>query len=163
LGSRPAEKKLRGVKRALCCLFVFLLLAAGCGQSGGNSGERIIEIRENMFIGQISDIYMNLQDYSGKTIKCQGIFGQATDPSSGGPLYSVFRQTPGCCGNDGIAGLEVIWAKEGKYPDKDAWVEAVGVLEVFTLKDGEGLIRYPRLRLTSLNVLPEEGARFVTK
>lgn len=151
------------MKKTLCLLACFVLFCSGCGKGGEAAGDAVIEIREHMFIGQISDIYMNLRDYSGKKIKYQGIFGQAVDKETGGPLYSVFRQTPGCCGNDGIAGLEVVWDKDGKYPDKDAWVEAAGILEVLTLKEDGGLIRYPRLRLTSLQVLEKEGARFVTK
>jgi uncharacterized membrane protein YcgQ (UPF0703/DUF1980 family) len=151
------------MKKVLCLLFCCLALCAGCRSSGGASGDEAIEIKEHMFIGQISDIYVNLKEYSGKKIKYQGIFGQAADKETGEPLYSVFRQTPGCCGNDGIAGLEVAWGKEGRYPDKDAWVEVTGILEVLTLKEEGEFIRYPRLRLIALNVLEKEGARFVTK
>jgi uncharacterized membrane protein YcgQ (UPF0703/DUF1980 family) len=151
------------MKKALCLLVCCLALCAGCQKSGDATADTAFEIREHMFIGQMNDIYVNLKDYAGRKIKYQGIFGQAVDKDTGGSLYSVYRQTPGCCGNDGIAGLEVVWDKEGKYPVKDAWVEATGILEVLTLKEDGGFIRYPRLRLISLNVLKKEGARFVTK
>ncbi|MDR3348266.1 MAG: hypothetical protein LBO03_01445 [Acidaminococcales bacterium] len=151
------------MKKALCLLAFCLALCAGCQKSGDADANATIEIKDHMFIGQINDIYVNLKDYAGKKIKLQGIFGQAADKDTGRPLYSVYRQTPGCCGNDGIAGLEVVWDKEGKYPAKDAWVEATGILEVLTLKEEGGLIRYPRLRLVSLRLPEKEGARFVTK
>jgi uncharacterized membrane protein YcgQ (UPF0703/DUF1980 family) len=35
---------------------------------------KIVEIQEKMFIAQTNDIYLNPEDYIGKTIKLEGLF-----------------------------------------------------------------------------------------
>lgn len=117
----------------------------------------MVEIREKMFIAQTNDIYYNSEDYLGKTIKYEGIFDTYYFPDMDLTFNSVIRYGPGCCGNDGNAGFEVIW--DGEYPNQDDWVEAVGILEEY---DYEGFT-YLRVRLTSLNVLNTRGAEFVAQ
>ncbi|MDR0451936.1 MAG: hypothetical protein LBH15_02720, partial [Treponema sp.] len=71
----------------------------------------------------------------------------------------VLRYGPGCCGFDGNAGFEVAWDEAGPYPAEDDWVEAVGVLTSYE-EDG---YPYLYLALSSLQVLNERGAEFVTQ
>jgi uncharacterized membrane protein YcgQ (UPF0703/DUF1980 family) len=103
-------------------------------------------IKDKMFIAQINEIYLNSEDYIGRTIKYEGIF-----LNENGVNY-VIRYGPGCCGDDGNAGFEVVWS--GPYPDKNAWVEAAGIIEEYG-KDGR---QYLRLNLSSLKVLETRGA-----
>ena len=117
----------------------------------------VVEIKEKLFIAQTNDIYFNSSDYLGKTIKYEGIFDIYEDPESGQKFYSVIRYGPGCCGVDGDAGFEVLWNKE--YPNNNDWVEAVGVLETYTV----GQATYLRLALTELSVLPTRGAEYVSQ
>lgn len=119
------------------------------------SGEDIIEIKEKMFIAQTNDVYLNVKDYLGKTIKYEGIFEIYHDDESNTKYYSVIRYGPGCCGYDANAGFEVIW--DGNYPNQNDWVEATGVLETYKEDDSE----YLRLRLSSLTVLTTRGAENV--
>ena len=120
------------------------------------SGKPVIEIREKMFIAQCNDIYLNLDQYMDSVIKYQGLFG---DIPGGGdePYHLVYRNSPGCCGNDGIVGFEVIW--DQPYPAQNTWVEAVGTLERYE----EWEETYVRLRLASLTEPSERGAEFVTQ
>ncbi|MDR2485633.1 MAG: hypothetical protein LBD55_09585 [Treponema sp.] len=124
-----------------------------------NSG--FLEIKEKMFIAQTNDIYLNPEDYIGKTLKLEGIFQtQQNYTVNGNPYYFVIRYGPGCCGNDGNAGFEVMWDNsEETYPNTDDWVEAVGVLKYYEEDD------YPYLciSLSSLTVLDERGAEFVVQ
>lgn len=121
--------------------------------SAGAAG--VIEIKENLFIAQTNDIYINTEDYLGKTIKYEGIFDFYYGEESDSTYYYVIRYGPGCCGDDGTVGFEVIW--DGEYPEQNDWVEAVGVLETYD----ENGFQYLRLRLTSLTVLDERGAEYV--
>ena len=117
----------------------------------------VIEINERIFIAQTNDVYYNPEDYLGKTIKYEGIFDVYTAPETGEKYYAVIRYGPGCCGNDGNVGFEVIWNND--YPNQDDWVEAVGILEDYE----EGGFLYLRLALTSLTVLPVRGAENVSQ
>lgn len=118
--------------------------------------EDIVEIKEKLFIAQTYDIYTNTEDYLGKTIKYEGIFDFYSSEDEVTTYYYVIRYGPGCCGDDGTAGFEVIW--DGDYPEQNEWVEAIGVLETYE----ENGRPYLRLRLTSLTVLEERGAENVT-
>jgi hypothetical protein len=121
----------------------------------------IIEIKEKMFIAQTNDVYLNPEDYLGKTIKLEGLFKSETGYNN--TYCFVIRYGPGCCGYDGNAGFEVAWDNPGpgqeKYPEEDAWVEAVGMLDSY---DEDGY-PYLYLSLASLTVKQTRGAEFVTQ
>jgi zinc transport system permease protein len=119
-----------------------------------------IEIKEKMFIAQVNDVYLNPEDYLGKTIKLEGIFTLDQYEGYENPYCFVIRYGPGCCGNDGNAGFEVAWdTQEKSYPEADAWVEATGMLSSYE-EDG---YPYLYLSLASLNVLDTRGAEFVSQ
>jgi zinc transport system permease protein len=120
----------------------------------------VIEIKEKMFIAQTNDVYLNADDYLGKTIKLRGLFKKERYAGIDAEYCFVRRYGPGCCGTDGNAGFEVTWDQPEKpYPGVDDWVEAVGVLGYYE-EDG---YPYLYLALSSLNVLDERGAEFVTQ
>ena len=120
-----------------------------------------VEIREKMFVSQVNDVYLNTDEYLGKTIKLEGIFKQDQGYEK---LYCfVLRYGPGCCGTDGNVGFEVAWANEEaqSYPAVDSWVEATGVLKTYEEEDGYAPYLY--LDLSSLNVLNKRGAETVSQ
>jgi uncharacterized membrane protein YcgQ (UPF0703/DUF1980 family) len=121
--------------------------------------ETVVEIKEKMFIAQTNDVYLNPEDYLGKTIKLEGLFKaeQYGDQS----YCFVIRYGPGCCGNDGNAGFEVAWDNQDAvaYPATDEWVGASGVLKTYE-EDG---YPYLYLALASLDVLDTRGAEFVSQ
>jgi uncharacterized membrane protein YcgQ (UPF0703/DUF1980 family) len=130
------------------------VFSAGAAK-GGNS---IVDIKEKMFIAQVNDVYLNPDDYVGKTIKLEGLFMTQDNGTQIPPYYFVIRYGPGCCGTDGNAGFEVIWDKqEPVYPQDNEWVEAVGVFGSYE-EDG---YPYYCLSLSSLKVLDERGQEFV--
>lgn len=69
-----------------------------------NTSEKVIEIKEKLFIAQTNDIYINSKDYLGKTIKYEGLINIYED-ETGRKFYYVIRYAPGCCGYDGSAGF----------------------------------------------------------
>jgi zinc transport system permease protein len=128
-----------------------------------NGEGSIIEIKEKMFIAQTNDVYLNPEEYLGKTIKLEGIFMPVQYEGQEDPYCFVLRYGPGCCGTDGNAGFEVAWETQAEteksYPESDAWVEATGTLKTYE-EDG---YPYLYLALASLNVLDKRGAEFVSQ
>ena len=116
----------------------------------------VVEISEKLFIAQTNDIYINTEDYLGKTIKYEGIFKSYYWEEADTTYYYVIRYGPGCCGYDGEAGFAVAW--DGQWPGEDDWCEAVGILEAYE----ENGFQYLRLSLTSLTVKDERGAEYVS-
>ena len=165
-------------------LFLFLLCSCGTTSSssggGGNTnatsttasssstvkdktatkGDSVIEIPEDYFLTQVNDIYTNAEDYLGRTIKYQGIFEKSTygEGDKQEQIIYVFRNSPGCCGNDGTAGFEILW--DGDIPEQESWVEVEGVLQSYEDADGN---KFLQLKVNSLNVLKERGKEFVSQ
>ncbi|MDR0586638.1 MAG: metal ABC transporter permease [Treponema sp.] len=130
------------------------------GQTVKPSGP-VIEIKEKMFIAQTNDIYLNAEDYLGKTIRLEGLFKTDSYDDLSKTYCFVMRYGPGCCGNDGSAGFEVAWPDDAKrpYPKEDDWVRAEGALQYYE-EDG---YPYLYLALASLTVEQNRGAEFVTQ
>ncbi|GHU64477.1 hypothetical protein FACS189447_01370 [Spirochaetia bacterium] len=152
------------MKKVSIVSLVAVFLFIGCGNTKVEN--TIIEITEKMFIAQTNDVYLNPEDYVGKTIKLEGLFKAEQYAENAPPYCFVLRYGPGCCGSDGNAGFEVSWNEQGDtapdavaktYPNIDDWVEAVGVLKIYE-EDG---YPYLYLALLELNVLDKRGAEYV--
>lgn len=137
------------MRRKIFTAVIALALAATVAEA---KGPDVLEIKEKMFVTQTNDIYLNPDEYIGRTIRLEGMFGVIDDVSP--PCYYVYRFGPGCCGYDANAGFEVIWENSGEsYPGDNDWVEATGALEQYKL-EGESFLR---LKLDSLVVKAERG------
>ena len=116
--------------------------------------KNIVEISDKYFIQATNDVYYNLNEYIGKTIKMQGLIYSYQD-SNGDTCYAVVRKTPGCCGTDGLAGLDIRY--NGEYPKEETWVTVVGVMGTDTVFGD----KVPAIQVTSLEET-ETGTTFVT-
>jgi len=169
------------LKKAALVSIAAILLFASCNNNSNTavtaapavkSAEEVLslspadlEIREKMFIAQVNDVYLNSEDYLGKTIRLEGLFkyAQADDRA----YCFVIRNGPGCCGDDGQVGFEVSWTTPGQpsvgitrpYPKIDDWVVAQGVLKEY---DEYGF-PFLYLALSDLKVLDERGEAFVVQ
>ncbi|MDR1509190.1 MAG: metal ABC transporter permease [Synergistaceae bacterium] len=65
-----------------------VLILAMCSVA---SAESVFEIREKMFIEQTNDVYLNPDEYMGKTIRLEGIFGIVETEEGEPPWYYVYR------------------------------------------------------------------------
>ncbi|MDR1378846.1 MAG: hypothetical protein LBJ36_07310 [Synergistaceae bacterium] len=133
------------------------LFASTPEQSAENP--KIFEIREKMFIQQCNDIYLNPDEYLGRMVKLEGIYEEYTDKLDDEVTQTfryVIRYGPGCCGNDGVAGFQVLFDGD-PAPKQDDWVEAVGTVEL----DNQGEEASVVLRLSHLEVMQKRGAEFV--
>lgn len=114
----------------------------------------MVVITDNFFIQQTNDIYINPKNYIGKTIKIEGLV-YSYEETSGDICYAVVRNTPGCCGSDGLAGIDIRYNKD--YPELDKWIEVVGVIGS-DIVDGENI---PVILVSSITE-KEAGKTFVT-
>ena len=115
----------------------------------------VLEITDNYFIEQTNDIFYNTDDYIDKTIKIEGLIYTYEDYQAEKTYYTVVRNTPGCCGNDGLAGLDIRY--DGEYPEEDTWVEVIGTIKTDVVSGEE----IPAIQVTSIQE-KEEGTTFVT-
>lgn len=140
----------------LLILSFCLVIICGCSYSSNtplSDESEIVYITEKMFVSLNNDIYINPEEYVGKTIRYEGmyIFYEGEDYT----YHYVIRYGPGCCGTDADCGFEVVW--DGEWPQYDDWVEITGVLEEYEEDD----CKYLRINLTDLKVLEERGAEYV--
>ena len=116
----------------------------------------VFVIREKMFIAQCNDIYLNPKNYMNRTIQVEGMYGEFPNEEEGTTYRCVYRNGPGCCGNDGVAGFEMRY--DGNVPKVNDWIQVTGKIEL----DKEGDREYVVLKVTNLKVLEQRGAEFVS-
>lgn len=117
----------------------------------------MLEIGEKMFLTQISDMYCNFDRYKDKTIIVEGMYAQfySWDGSETAPV--VYRNGPGCCGNDGWGGFLLKY--DGEFPNENDWIRVTGHPELVT----EGYYTNLYINVASLEVKAERGTEFVTQ
>lgn len=163
-------------RRAACLLLCggLLLSAAGTmtGCAGGSGGgektvaekgnkaeeEDLIDIREKLFVSYVNEIYINAEDYLGRTIRLEGMFKEDRDAANPEKSHAfVYRIGPGCCSTDGATcGFEFRW--DGPMPQDNDWIRVTGTLESYRSEDPEDELYYLRLAATSVEVLDSRGA-----
>ncbi|MDR1515225.1 MAG: hypothetical protein LBS45_05980 [Synergistaceae bacterium] len=130
--------------------------AAGPEPSRADRGA-IVEIKDKFFIQQCNDIYLNPDEYVGRTVRLEGIYDEFKDDENGWTERFVIRYGPGCCGNDGVAGFEFLY--DGPTaPKQDDWVEVTGTVDMKKGDDGE---EYLVLASSKLRVMDKRGQEYV--
>lgn len=141
---------------------VCLLLVTGCTSNTAEvdaNDEVDLNITEKMYVTYINEIYTNPDSYLGKRLKIEGMFTAEYFGETDTTYYYVYRQGPGCCGNDGsMCGFEFT-SKDGKYPNENDWIEVVGTLDQYD----ENGVQYLTIRADSVTVKDERGAEIVTQ
>lgn len=116
-----------------------------------DSNKNTIVIGEKLFLTQINDIYNNFQRYDGKTVVVEGMLGNYTEWDKSFQNAVVFRNGPGCCGNDGWGGffLTDVNLEKGDnnkyryiYNEEeiklDDWIKVTGKPQLYEATDTEG-------------------------
>jgi uncharacterized membrane protein YcgQ (UPF0703/DUF1980 family) len=116
----------------------------------------VFEIGEKFFIEQCNDIYYNPQSYEGTTVKLEGIYDEYFDEYQGKTAHAVYRNGPGCCGNDGVAGFTFTYDKA--FPKQDDWISVTGIVRLETYEDGYINVV---LDATDVTIKDERGLEFV--
>ena len=167
------------MKKIIFVLLIAALFITGCGEKKNTTQAELAEedtsipdgvdvvIGEKFFMTQIYDIAVNYKDYLGKSIKIEGLF--KCRQWDGKTAYYVYRNTPGCCGNDGEIGYELSWdqdyqggaivsgSEQETYPNPNDWVEVRGVLKRYEKSGFPALY----LALSELTVKDKRGKEFI--
>ncbi|MBR0413596.1 MAG: hypothetical protein IJI67_00830 [Clostridia bacterium] len=170
------------MKKILCVLLAALMLLGFCGC--GNSKKEAettttapaaakaeIIFKEANYVTLINDVYNNPNNYLGKVVQIDGMYTSET--YNGKTYYYVYRQGPGCCGNDGsMCGFEFT-SGNGTYPDytpqKDdppaahPWIKVVGTLEqYYEDQNGQQAGPFYTLSNATYEVMTTRGAEVVS-
>lgn len=106
-----------------------------------------IVMQDKYFITQINDIYINYEQYLGKTIEVEGF------PMSYQKYKFVGRYGPGCCVSDGYAYLEYEYSEELELVDEKDWIKVKGTIE----KGFDGTQTYIYIKATSVEKMDTRG------
>ncbi|MBQ6380245.1 MAG: hypothetical protein IJJ41_01405 [Clostridia bacterium] len=172
------------MKKILCILLaaVMMLGFVGCGSSKKEAetttapavAKADIVFKEATYVTLINDVYNNPNNYLGKVIQIDGMFTSEDFTSQGGKIYYyVYRQGPGCCGNDGsMCGFEFTSAdgtypdyvpKEGDAPAAHPWIKVVGTLEqYYEDQNGQQTGPFYTLKNATYEVMTTRGAEVVS-
>ena len=140
-------------------IFLLFISLTGCSQvlqdeKSSESNDEPIEITEKFFLLQINDVYFNFDDYEGKTLKVEGMYG--SDIILGEAYHVVYRFGPGCCENDGWGGFFLNY--DGEWPEENEWIEVQGTPRIVQGSSAKWLY----LDVTSLIVKEERVDETVT-
>lgn len=122
-----------------------------------DSEKKIVEINEKIFIQKINDIYFNFEDYKDATIIIEGMFSHFQNINGSEERPVVYREGPGCCGNDGWGGFFLLY--DGSYPNENDWIRVTGKPKVVQTEGG-WLELF--LEVEEIEVKKERGAEYVT-
>ena len=145
----------------LCLLLVVLLTGCSDIDLPFGDADEAVYIPERFFVLQTQQIFLNSEEYLGRTIRYEGIFRSVFWPPTELYYHYVVRYTDDCCGGaDGIIGFEVYFGDDNisETAEEDDWVEVTGILDEYE-EDG---VNHLRLIVTSIVVLDERGAEFVS-
>ena len=132
-------------------LLLVLVMAFGLAGCSSGSDDDVIVITERFFVNEMTEIFLNHQQYLGRTIQYEGMF--RTSSWAGEYFSFVYRNVPGCCSPTEILGFELVMDGFESFED-NAWVEVTGVLE----HDGQFIL----LRVVDILELDERGAETVS-
>ena len=169
------------ISLALVLLMLFSFAACGGKKSEETATTQAqavkadIVFKEATYVTLINDVYNNPDNYLGKVVQIDGMFTSENYSASGGKTYYyVYRQGPGCCGNDGsMCGFEFTTA-DGQYPDytpqsgddnsAHPWIKVVGTLEQYYEDNGNGEKAGPfyTLSTATYEVMSTRGAEVVS-
>ena len=140
-------------------LLAMLLLLAGCG--GGSDApaeagdDNVVEIRDQFFVMQVEHIFMNSNEFLGRTIQFEGVFVTAAWDEF--EYHFVLRYKMDCCGPGGDSVGFMVDLDGAPQPAANAWVGVSGVLEEYEMQGHTSL----RLNVLSIEEMEERGAEFV--
>lgn len=161
------------MKKYFALLFICIVLFTGCNRNSASENENnggflaapnptfdtsvdVVEITEKMFVAQCNDVYLNPDDYEGKTISIEGMYDEYTD-DTGVIQRAVIRNSPGCCQFDGVAGFQISCDDVPTCQQND-WICVEGIIKPFTDVDGYDNVIIENANIT---IKEERGAEYV--
>jgi len=136
--------------RKLVGILAVAVVLAAC--TPNEESDNALVIGDRFFVTQVIDVFVNLPEYMGRTIRYEGIFRTVDWFPTPHDNFIVYRYTMSCCGQDPI-GFEVLLPPGVRPFDDFSWVEVTGVVE-----ESHG---FPAVRITSIVEAPDRGAAMV--
>ena len=116
---------------------LLIMLFSGCA---ADASEEVHEITERFFAMQMFELFVEPEEFMGRTIRYEGLFATRTWTTTGEDFHMVYRYTAGCCEPmPEPLGLEIYLNDIDPVPE-GAWVEITGILERFEV-EGTGFLR----------------------
>ena len=149
----------RTMKKIIMTFALMITLGSlvGCSTSIGGLNKfaltgDTINITEDMYVTWVNEIYINRDDYIGKTVVIEGMYAPYFVEEEDTTYNLVYRVGPGCCGDDGeMCGFEFEY--DGDLPEENDWIEVEGVLGYYEV-DGN---QYLTLKDSKMTVKDERG------
>jgi len=156
-------KKYEGVfnlKKLFISILSVVLITACLSACGGDAAKTntTLNITESNYLTITTDIYTNPTDYTGRTIKIEGLY--MADGHGEHSHYYVYRYAPvfdPAHGHDHIQQLGFEFTYKGDMPKDNDWIEVVGVLQS-RVSHGNTILA---IDADSVTVLSERGAETV--
>ena len=170
------------MKKIICVLLALAMLLSFAACSGKGKDDATAQsaaaaeitpdiiFKEATYVTLINDVYNNPDNYLGKVVQIDGMYTlEDYTEQGGGKYYYVYRQGPGCCGNDGsMCGFEFT-SKDGTYPDyipqsgddnsAHPWIKVTGTLSQYY--EGESGPYYS-LKDATYEIMTTRGAEIVS-
>lgn len=150
--------KMKKIKLSLLLILLFSLLDFTDVIAMENlmaENREVLNVNEESFLTQVEEIYRNAEKFQGQLVNIQGFIYSCKNNQ--GDFYYVVRKSPGCCGNDGLTGFEIIGDID--YPDDNQWVDVSGKITIDEDENG----KYLYIKVDNIEEKNERGLEFVSK
>jgi uncharacterized membrane protein YcgQ (UPF0703/DUF1980 family) len=136
---------------------ILMFLLSFSKEAGAEAAPKVCSLKDRFFVQQVNDIYLNPQTYKDQIIKVEGYFNKYIDEGNV-ERYVVYRNTAGCCGDDGSAGFEFAYNKGKLRFEPGQWILVEARLAERYAKSGG----YEIIFLDAISVVEKrEGKGFV--
>lgn len=93
-----------------------------------------ITIQDDTFVTQMEDIFINLDDYIGKTVTFEGFVTPIDEEGSQYGITRFYEQDHGDHSHTLLVGL--VCSYDGTWPAQDTWVEVTVTIDKVESEDG---------------------------
>lgn len=113
-----------------------------------------IVIGNTEFLTKINHIKNHIDDYKDSVVVIEGMYGLYTSWDKTFELPMVYRNGPGCCGDDQYDGFFLVNIDQSQY-EIDDWIRVSGVPYMYDHVDSEGEVqKFPYILTQNIEVLP---------
>lgn len=121
--------------------------------------DKEVSIGEKNFLTRINYIYNNIESFANTTIIVEGMYGLYTSWDGTFEFPMVYRNGPGCCGDDQHGGFYMVNIPQNQFELND-WIEVKGTPFLYEHKDSENEVtNYLFLLVSSIEKRPTKDRK----
>lgn len=114
-----------------------------------------IAIGDDYFIENMDKIFIDLDEYEGKTLTYEGFIATVGEEEEGYAVVRNYELDHGDHSHTIHVGMDVLY--DGTWPELDSWVKVTGIIT----RQNAGGEDYPALQVEEMIVMPERGQETV--